>query len=607
MSPRIKSVVFALLLIGWSAPAAELAAVRPGHPRLLALPEQWTQLRQRLTAEPDLAAYHQALIEAARQLLPQPVLRYQKTGRRLLHVSREAVHRVLLLAYAWQITGEDAFARRAEAEMLAVAAFPDWNPSHFLDVGEATAALAIGYDWLFDRLTPAARTTIRGAIVRLGLQPGLDPKKNSWQRTENNWNQVCLGGLTLGALAVAETEPQTSAAVLQLARAGIHHGLAPYAPDGVYPEGPSYWAYGTSYQVLMIAALESALGSDWDLAAAPGFLPSAGTFLQTTGPSGRHYNYADGGEGAAFEPVVFWFARRLHDPGLLQFEWSHLQSPADIRHAVARNRFAPLAALWWPPAGSATATAALPLRWHGGGRNPIAVFRSSWTDPAALYLACKGGAAELNHAHMDAGSFVLEANGVRWALDLGMQEYESLESKHIDLWNKTQASQRWSVYRLSNFSHNTLTIGGQLHRVDGHATFEDFSAEAADAHATVDLSPVFAGQARSVRRTFRILPDHVVQVQDELSGVAPGTAIRWQMATRADVTLQGATATLRQEGRTLTVRLVSSVAAVFAVQPADPPADNFNAANPGVRILSLTAPAPANSTLTLTIELVPHD
>ena len=36
--------------------------------------------------------------------------------------------------------------------MLAVSRFTDWNPTHFLDVGEMVMALAIGYDWLYDSL-----------------------------------------------------------------------------------------------------------------------------------------------------------------------------------------------------------------------------------------------------------------------------------------------------------------------------------------------------------------------------------------------------------------------------------------------------------------------
>jgi hypothetical protein len=214
----------------------------------------------------------------------------------------------------------------------------------------------------------------------------------------------------------------------------------------------------------------------------------------------------------------------------------------------------------------------------------------------------KGGAAELNHAHMDAGSFVLEAGGVRWAVDLGSQSYESLESKGVDLWNKRQDSQRWTVYRLNNFSHNTLTLGGRPHRVAGHAALR-----AIPDGAVVDLTPVFAGQATRVERTFRLQSGRRVLIADELRGLAPASPVRWQMATRAKVSLDGRIATLRQDGRTLTVEVLAPATAAFQVQPASAPADDYNAPNPGVQLLSLTVPAPADGALALQVLLTPVD
>ena len=588
---------------GLAGKAAEIPGLRPGHPRLLATADDWARLAQRRAAEPDLAAYHAALITAARAEIGRPVFTYEKTGRRLLAVSRNLVNRVLLLSYAWRTTGEEVFARRAETEMLAAAAFPDWNPSHFLDVGEAAAGVALGYDWCFEALTPAARTTIREALVTKGLGPGLTVIKGGkgWTKAEMNWNQVCFGGLALGALALADEVPDLAAPVLAAVRKDNVHGLKPYAPDGVYPEGPSYWSYGTSYQVILLAALESALGTDWNLAGHPGFLASAGGYLQTIGPTGRRYNFSDGGEGVGFEPAVFWFARQLNDPGLLLFERRLLATPKDLTDSIRRQRFAVLAALWWPPAGTQNAAPTLPTRWSGQGPNPLGVYRESWTDPASLYLAFKAGAAELNHGHMDAGSFVLEADGVRWAIDLGMQDYESLESKGVDLWNKKQDSPRWTVYRLNNFSHNTLTLDGRLHRVDGHATLRGWTG---DEPAVVDLTPVFAGQATAAARRFAVGAGRQVVITDELRGLAPGTSVRWQMATRAKVTLDGATATLRQDGRTLIVA-ASSPAATFTVAPAEPPPDAYNARNPGVQLLSFAVTAPADGTLTLQVTLTP--
>jgi hypothetical protein len=233
-----------LAAVASEATADPLATLRAEHPRLLASANDWAVLKERVTRDPALASYHNGIIATARALLDEAPAERKMTGRRLLHVSRLLVHRIATLGYAWRTTGDPVFARRAEAEMLAAATFSDWNPSHFLDVAEATAALAIGYDWCFDALSSESRSRIRAAIVELGLKPGLEPNAshNGWHRSRNNWNQVCFGGLSLGALAIAEDEPGLAAKILVVARAGIGHGLAPYAPDGVYPEGPSYWS-----------------------------------------------------------------------------------------------------------------------------------------------------------------------------------------------------------------------------------------------------------------------------------------------------------------------------------------------------------------------------
>ena len=582
-----------------------LAGLRPGHPRLLVDGGTWAEVAKRGRADPRLGALLRVVGSDARRLLDQPVLEYRKVGRRLLAVSRAALQRTLTLSLAYRVTGEEAFARRAEAEMLGLAAFSDWNPSHFLDVAEMTAALALGYDWLHDALRPEARAIIRQAIVEKGLRPGLDPAAphNGWQARENNWNQVCFGGLTLGALAVADEEPALARQLLARARAGIVHGLAPYAPDGVYPEGPGYWSYGTSYQVLMIAALQSALATDWGLAASPGFLESAAAFLQTTGPTGLLFNFADCREQGGLQPALFWFARRLRDPSLLPAQERALDAllaRVEDGSGGETSRFLPLAAIWWPEVRAAVTHR--PRFWMGRGPNPIAVFRGSWTDPGALYLALKGGSADLNHAHMDAGTFVLEAEGVRWARDLGMQDYESLEAKGIDLWNRRQDSQRWQVFRLNNHSHNTLTIDGQLHRVDGAARIVAFSDAETSPFAVVDLSAVFTGQARRVLRGFRLLGDRTVLVQDELGGLKPGASVRWAMLTGADVVVDGGRATLRENGRMLVARLLTP-AGGFALVAAETPPASFDAPNPGKRILTATASAPEDGQLRIAVLL----
>jgi len=576
-----------------------IATLRAEHPRLLATSDDWVKLRRKIDDDALYARVHATIVGEARALLSEPPLERKLTGRRLLGVSREMVRRVMTLGYAWQTTRERAFGERAEQEMLAAAGFSDWNPSHFLDVAEAATAVALGYDWCYDVLPESSRETIRTALVEKGIRAGLDPEEphNNWHRARNNWSQVCFGGLTLAALVVADHEPELAREMLRAARGGIGFGLEPYAPDGVYPEGPSYWVYGTTYQAIMNAGLETALGTDWGLSKSEGFLASAGAFLQTTGPTGAFYNHGDGRERGRHEPVIYWFARKISDPGLAFQNVRRLNADELSPKFDERSWFFPLSAIWWPEEPLREVAPKLPLRWHGRGENPIAAFRESWTDRNSLYLALKGGAAELNHAHMDAGSFVLERDGVRWVIDLGMQEYHSLESKGIDLWNRAQDSQRWQVYRLNNYSHSTLTIDGRLHRVDGHATVTGFGADAETPWARVDLSPAFRGQAERVVRTFRLSPGRRVAIEDELSGLASGATVRWQIPTRAEVVLKGSEAVLKQEGRTLKVRLAPDAKVEFRAEPAAPPKDDFNAANPGVSLLVAEFAAPADGTL----------
>ncbi len=575
-----------------------LAGLRPEHPRLIVTAAAWNDLQARRTNDTEVAAIINLTVAQARNVLKAPPLVYKKEGRRLLAVSREALERVELCSFAYRLTGEKVFADRAQQDMLAAAAFANWNPSHFLDTAEMTAALALGYDWLFDVLPATTRATLRQAILEKGLQPGL-AVRNGWKVGHNNWNQVCFGGLTLGALAIAEDQPDAARELLTSARTNNLNGLMPYVPDGIYPEGPGYWSYGTTYEVLMLSALQTALGTDWDLSVSPGLLTSAAALVEQTGPTGRPFNFSDGGDGVALNSTLFWFAQKLRQPELVYFQNQLLQGK--LAGQRVRGGLSPLLPLWLAGLPKDIPPPALPLAWQGEGPNPVGVFRSSWTDSNALFLAFKGGAASNNHGHMDAGSFVLDADGVRWACDLGAQEYLSVESKGWNLWDGAQGGDRWRIYRLNNFSHNTLTLGGKLHQVAGHARITSFATHS----ATVDLTPVFAGQARSVVRRFTVGENKTVQVRDEIAGAKPDLTVRWQMMTHAEIQTQGGQATLRQDGKVLVAKILSPASAHFEAVSAQPPDDGVNEPNRGAHILAVNASVPTSGELVVEIELQP--
>lgn len=568
----------------------------PAHPRLLLGEGGFGAVQAKLDADPALQAVWEFIRKEADAVLDAAPVERIKTGKRLLSVSRTCLQRVGYLALAHGLTGNEAYARRAEQEMLAASAFEDWNPSHFLDVAEMTAALGIGYDWLYDALTPGARDTIRAAILSKGLETSFPG--GGWVRTDNNWNQVCHGGLVLGALAVMEDAPEIAKQTIERAIEYVPIAMKEYEPDGVYPEGPTYWAYGTTYNVLLIAALESALGSAFGLDAHAGFMASPEFYLHATGPQRTFFNFSDCGLNAKITPAMFWFAKRLNNPSLLWFERQVLEAGD-----VDRDRMLPFLLAWASDLDAVTAPGA--RNWQGDGRTPVALMRSGWDD-TATFAGIKGGSPGSNHAHMDIGSFVLDRGGVRWVEDLGMQDYNSLETAGVDLWNRKQDSQRWDVFRISNLSHSTLVVDGQKQVVKGHAPIVRFSGETDAPFALVDLGPVYEGQLAAAERGLALRGDRVV-VQDEITAPDHAVTVRWGLVTRAEAAVDAehpGTATLEQKGQTLTVQVQEPADARIAILDLEHPPHDYDAPNPGVRMVTfeITLEPGAQATLAVTLD-----
>ncbi|MCF7957922.1 MAG: glycoside hydrolase family 88 protein, partial [Phycisphaerae bacterium] len=275
---------------------AALGQTPRSHPRLFLSDAELAGIKNKISASAELKILHKAIIGQADGLIGKKPVERKKIGRRLLSVSRNALQRIFNLSWAYRSTGDEKYLKRAEQEMLAIANFTDWNPSHFLDVAEMTMAMAIGYDWLYNGLSVESRKVIRKAIIEMGIQKSLDGKSyNWWVKSNINWNQVCHAGMTCGALAVMEDEPELAETVVHRSVNKVQLAMEEYEPDGAYPEGPGYWVYGTTYNVILIEALDSVLGTDFGLSEKNGFAKSGAYYLHATGPTGLYFNYADCG------------------------------------------------------------------------------------------------------------------------------------------------------------------------------------------------------------------------------------------------------------------------------------------------------------------------
>ncbi|GAB4045697.1 heparinase II/III domain-containing protein [Spirosoma litoris] len=575
----------------------------PAHPRLLLLKGEEEAIKRTISTDKTWSNLNQAILNECDALLDKPSLERIKIGRRLLDKSREGLRRIFYLAYTWRFTHQEKYLKRAEQELLALSAFDDWNPTHFLDVAEMTMAISIGYDWLYNDLSDQSRSIIKGAILKKGIEPSLDSKYNSWLKATHNWNQVCNAGMAYGALAIYEDQPELAKSIINRAIESVVLPMGDYKPNGAYPEGYGYWGYGTSFNVMLISAVDKAFGTDFGLTNEPGFLKTAGYLENMTGPSGNAFNYSDSGLSGELQPAMFWFAQKSKDPSLLWVERSRLQTNDPKKHV--KNRLLPAIMLWSNGVSMNAIAEPKPTMWVGEGRNPVALMRTSWSDPAAIYVGLKAGSPSVNHAHMDIGSFIMEADGVRWAMDFGMQEYESLESKGVDLWNSKQDSQRWQIFRYNNFVHNTLTINNGLQRVAGKAAITHYSNTPMFMNATTDLTDVYKESLTNANRGVAILDKSYVIIRDELETPSTETTVRWTMLTPATVTLTGNKAELTKDGKKLILQVDEPARVELKTWTTNPPHE-YDAPNPGTTLVGFEITLPANTKTALTVRLIPE-
>ncbi len=573
------------------------------HPRLFISDQELSGVMRQIQASDELKTLHREILRRADGLTKKKPLERIQTGKRLLSVSREALKRLLTLGWAYRTTCDERYLKRAEQEMLVIADFSDWNPSHFLDVAEMTTALAVGYDWLYNDLSIRSRDKIRRAIVQNGIRPSLyeNQRPGWWISTHNNWNQVCHGGMACGVLAIMEDEPTLAETIIHRSVNKVQIAMNEYEPHGVYPEGPGYWVYGTTYNVLLIEALDSVLGTDFGLSEKSGFVKSAEYYLHAAGPTGLYFNYADCGSKSGLVPVVSWFAKKYDNPSLLWNQkkiWDSVtkRKPSDL----TRSRTSVMTMLWGMPETAQPRR----LSWMGQGVNPVAMFRSSWEDDA-MYLAIKGGTPGSNHAHMDIGSFVIDADGLRWAIDLGAESYNKIESLGMNLWDRTQASDRWRIFRYNNFSHNTLTVNDQFQKVGGYASIIQYSPDKEFPHAVVDMTEVYEGQLKKAVRGASLLPSGRILIQDELQATDQSATVRWAMATPAKVNIKSDTrATLSQKQKTMQFHVITKADVKLATYSTEP-RSRFDAKNGDTRMIGFDVELAANEKITIKVVMTP--
>jgi hypothetical protein len=273
---------------------------------------------------------------------------------------------------------------------------------------------------------------------------------------------------------------------------------------------------------------------------------------------------------------MFWLARTYRNAFI-----------ADAEHAmIARYDADPQHVVWYvPPSGEKPQTRDLDRYFRG--RVPVAVFRSDWDDPDALFVGVKGGYNQVTHGHLDLGNFEMDALGVRWARDLGKDGYNL-----PGYFDKKSGGKGWGYYRLNSHSHNVPLINELDQDAEGTAEVVRFESKKTSAFVLVDLTNAYKESAKKVMRGVRMVSGRrAVLVQDEFELEVP-CEVAWGMTTDAEIAIgEKGVAVLTLKGKRLVARVFSPSGAEFSAESAEqnPP----QSLNKGVRRLVVRLPKQA--------------
>lgn len=449
-----------------SGPTADTAAGTDqpaAHPRLFYNAASLEHLRQILatdvTAAADLKKGGEELMSA--ELIPEAMAmrgegqqaNYGEPGDQLSEMG-------LTLGILYQLTGDKRYADKLREAMLYYCNYVRWTAQSFahrnppwhseLDTAKFSFGFATGYDALHSFLPEADRKTISDTMIRLAVLPILNDwvlpgsRIHSFDSMGHNWWGVCVSGAGLCALALLEDDVRAQGWI-EAMDAGfeqwfnyqpvsvLQNRVATFERSGPSYEGVGYTQYGVSEYLHYRLAWQNTY---------PGRKPAdmeplnhlAGFFLQTLYPTSAGpyaVNFNDSSlKSDSTVTILLLIACGFGTPEAGRYlELVHTH-PRGALFSLLRQHPRP-SALTNAPDSSIYPD----MGW--------AMMRSSWENNAT-FLAMKSGYT-WNHAHADAGSFILFKQGAPLIIDSGTCAYSRKE---------------YSTYYSQSRAHNVILFDG---------------------------------------------------------------------------------------------------------------------------------------------------
>lgn len=423
----------------------ELAGV---HPRVFVAAQGLDELRERArtTHRADWQKVLTGLVALAGPPPPPP-------GPQARRAQNNVAHAIAAVSLAWAVERRPELLAAARQWTLAAIDYEPWGysyskPNIDLAAGHLLYAIGWAYDLLYHELTLDERGRIRASLERHArlVYEHFTPseKRRRFEFTQNH-NFIPTAGLAVAALALIGESPEAERWAAA-AYAHQHRANQLLSPDGYYYEGIEYWIFSAPWLVHFADAWEHSTGeSVWELGPYRNWKHYVAQALLPNGQDA--FDFGDAWEGPLTRERQGDEIGRLYPGGTLQSNANLLyrvaarlrdpetQAVADRCRAFGHTSLEePWTLLWRDASIEAAPIADLPLRHHFEDSG-VVFYRTSW-EADALAFAFKAGPPEghraarllagipewrqsTGHAHPDAGSFIVWANGTTLVSDTG--------------------------------------------------------------------------------------------------------------------------------------------------------------------------------------------
>ena len=512
------------------------------HPRIFATSEDFIRIKSLVESDFTARGFYDEIKATANELVATGVNEsiYDFTTLPPVHADQHTAwsnlqENVKILGLVYNITEDEKYAKRLKDELFSIITQnPDFESNSYLNMGEAAAAIGIGYDWIYNYLTLEERTTIstwatENLLMRIREKYYTGTSGEGWWiKSDLNWNTVITNAEIVLALSVADEAGDIAFDAVEKSMRCGEYSLVTWAPDGGWYEGSGYADYTMRFMQYGLSAMRSVLGTTYNREMSRGL--KEGTYYQFVVDSlaGGSNNTGDATAMHAV-PAGLFYADLYNDKALANTikHWNEILSTkfGDVNDL-----------LYYRPDLFEGEVEMLPLDTYLlGEKTQMVTTREGWDNANQMYASWAAGAVNSSHDHMDVGAFVYDVNGYRFACDLGPKNY-------------VYSGDKFDYFRTRAESHNVMVINpdksGQLglkqpgQDIDGYCTISSLETGTGGVVSVIDMQNMYKEQTTSYLRGFMTDDNRrTLTIRDEIVLKEANSELYWNMMTEGDIIL----------------------------------------------------------------------